>query len=148
VQQDGSVLVTEEHTLSNGWVILVPYQAASADDIQPILEARALRIEARAQQLQRIRDEENNFEMPISRREFRKRFTQVEQEKIAMIYATYTTNTNLTNTQKERIAFSREYLNESDAILLSDPVVIAIVNRYEQFGLIATGRAAQILGIE
>jgi hypothetical protein len=148
VQQDGSVLVTEEHTLSNGLIVTVPYQAANPEDIQDILAARAVAIEEDAQRKARIAAEAHNFEMPLHKSEFRDRYLPEEQGAVALFYATYLQNEQLTVEQKAAITAGIDYYKDAGSIYLSHPLTIAAVQMHEQLGLIAAGRAVQILGIE
>jgi len=148
VQQDGSVLVTEEHALSNGQIVTVPYQAANAEDIQGILAARATKIEEEAQRKERTTAEAHNFEMPLHKSEFRDRYLPEEQGAVSLFYATYLQNEHLTTEQKAAITAGIDYYKDAGSIYLNHPLTIAAVQMHEQLGLIATGRAAQILGIE
>lgn len=148
-QQDGTVLVVEEHELSDGRIITTPpYYAQSEADIQLTLQARAVKIQTELDVKARIEAEANNYEIPLAKSEFRDRYTPEEQGVVEYQYATYLTNELYTAEQKATIAAGRAYFNDVRGVVLTNPLTIAGVQMHEELGWIAAGRANEILGIE
>lgn len=82
---------------------------------------------------------------PVSRilthLEFRRRFTQAER----IAVDNYASNTSLTAAQKATFCTLLEDMRVASGINLDDPGTIMGVKYLEQCGLIAVGRAAEIL---
>lgn len=147
-QQDGTILVVEEHELSDGRIVTQPYYAQTEADIQPILQARASKIQAELDAKARIEAEASNYEIPLTKAEFRDLYTLAEQGAIELQYATYLASENYTTEQKAMIAAGRAYFNDARSVYLSNALTIAGVQLHESLGWIAPGRAAQILAGE
>lgn len=74
---------------------------------------------------------------PLTRREFYKRFTVAEREALENIRATGT------QTQKNKLNAFIEYI--ADGVELDDVYIISSVNLMENAGVIAPGRAVEVL---
>jgi hypothetical protein len=75
----------------------------------------------------------------LSLRDFWRRFTVAEREALQNILATGT------QTQKNKLSAFRDYLTTGGNVELNDDYIIASVNLMETAGILASGRAAQIL---
>lgn len=77
--------------------------------------------------------------------EFRRRFTSDEQELIDEFNATFESNPALTAAQKRKVRTGLKNFDASTHIVKSDPDIPALLGLYTLVGLIASGRAAEIL---
>lgn len=77
---------------------------------------------------------------PVLRlRDFQQRFTQAERE------ALWDVQQNGTATQKKKLGAFRQYLTDAGEADLNDAYIVSSVNLMETAGVIAAGRAAQVL---
>lgn len=77
--------------------------------------------------------------LPITPLEFWQRFTTAEREAVVAMARTGT------ETQKNKISAFKEYVVYGDQVDLDDQNIIDGVNLMESVGLIAAGRAAEVL---
>lgn len=76
---------------------------------------------------------------------FRKRFTPAEQELIDEFNATFESHPGLTAEQKRKVRTGLKNFDSASGVVLSDPAIPAILGLYTLLGLLAEGRAAEIL---
>lgn len=145
VQQDGTTLVTERHADHTGRDYTHSYYAQPGADLDAILAQRANNLGAEIDKREYEAAEALNFVIPLKKDEFRNLYTAEEQAAVSLFYETYLTNTNLTDAQKAQIAAGIQYYRDVTSIYLTHPLTIASVQMHETLGLIAPGRAAQIL---
>jgi hypothetical protein len=145
VQADGSVPITEIHDISDGRVFTFNYNADELTDHQVVLTLRSQRINNELAIREASAQQALNGAIPITKLEFRRRFTFEERMSIDEFNVTYMNNGLLTDEQKKTIRTNLEDYNKATDIVLSDPSTIAGVVMYEQLGLIAQGRAEEIL---
>ncbi|MDD2885279.1 MAG: hypothetical protein PHT48_09575 [Dechloromonas sp.] len=146
-QADGTILVVERHVISDGRIVTKTYYAQNESDIQPIMQAMAVKIQADLDAKARITAEAHNYELPLSRRDFIDRYTLAEQGVIQTQYLTFMSNPNYTDEIKGHIAAGKAYFDAGNSVYLSSPLTIAGVQLHEALGWIAPGRANEILGI-
>jgi len=144
-QQDGKVRTNEVHLLSDGRTITFEYDCAQELDPAVVLQSRAQRINSELATREAAELEAMNGEVPLTKYEFRKRFTAAERYAIDAFNASFESNGALTEEQKAAIRTSQEDYKAAQAVALSDAATIAGVQMYESIGLIAAGRAAEIL---
>lgn len=144
-QGNGTVSVTEKHVYDDGGVYLHPYIAQANWNLQEVAETRAAKMNVEFERREQQFAEAMNFEIPLTKTEFRDRFTTVEQIAIDNFNATYQNNPNLTSEQKAAILSALQHYADTTKVYLSLQKTIDIVNMYEGLGLIAEGRAAEVL---
>ena len=81
----------------------------------------------------------------LTKLEFRRRFTPDEQEGIDEFNATFEGNPDLTAAQKRKVRTGLKNFDASTSIAKSDPDIPLLLDLYTFVGLIAPGRAAEIL---
>lgn len=82
----------------------------------------------------------------LNKYEFRQLFTAAERPAIdAFIEGGYLTNPALTEAQKTQVGDGVRSYNATPFVELNNPDTVTMVNLFEAIGLIATGRAAEIL---
>lgn len=144
-QQDGRISVTERHTYDDGGLYLYPYFAQSDWDLQAVADQRAAAMNAEFARKEAQAAEAMNFEIPLTKTEFRDRFTTTEQIAIDNFNATYQANPGLTAEQKAAILSALEHYRDTTRVYLGLQKTIDIVSLWEALGLIANGRAAEVL---
>lgn len=91
-------------------------------------------------------DDENKANSAIlSKLQFRRLFTTDEQELIDEFNATFESNPLLTAEQKRRVRTGIKNFDASTEINTADPDTPSLLNLYTLTGLIAPGRAAEVL---
>lgn len=145
-EANGVVFVTEKHTFADGDTHLYSYQTASGADTQLAMDLRRQNMNAAILAKEQAEAEAANFEIPITKREFRDKFSQSEQEAIDEFNATYQSSPNLTAQQKRTMQTALARHSEIDKIYMSAPTTIAVVNLFQQLGILSAERAAQVLG--
>lgn len=147
VQADGRTRITETHTLDDGGAPLVfEYDAAGSLDPVLVMQARAERLNAELAARAAALAEAQNGSLGWTRYQFRQRFTPTERIGIdAFNEGGYLTSEALTEPQKAAIKLALADYAVTPYVHLDNPSVIAMVNLYETLGLIAPGRAAEIL---
>ncbi len=146
-QADGRAYVTESHLLSDGRVVQFEYLADEGVDPAAVLHARSQRVESEVQANEAALNEASNGRTPLTKYQFRQRFTYPERIAIDGFHDTYQESGSLTEQQKAAIRTNLEDYRVSGAVYLDNPATIAGVQMYEALGLIAQGRSAEILGI-
>lgn len=144
-QVDGRVPIVETHTFSDGRVVRFEYLATAEIDSQIVMQARADRIQTELNIREASLLEAANGEAPITKYQFRQRFTASERQVIDAFHFTFESNENLTAGQKAAIRTNLEDFYSSLGVYLNNPTTVAGVELYEALGLIAAGRAAEIL---
>lgn len=144
-QVDGSRHVFERHVDHNGKTHDINYLADATLDVDMVLSARAVQLGAAIDARQLADQEAANFEVPLSKYQFRQRFTYDGRLAIDAFNRTFEDNDNLTTEQKAAIRTNLEDFAASGAVYLGNPATVAGVQLYEALGLIAAGRAAEIL---
>lgn len=134
VQASGDRSVHERHTDHNGRTYDVSYFAPASMDIAAVLAARAANIGAEVDAREAVAAEAANFELPISWIDFIDRFTA--QERIAVRAA------RLVDPMIDDFLDLGE---KRGAVLLSSPRLAGALDYMIAAGLIAAGRAAEVL---
>lgn len=144
-QQDGRVSVTERHLYDDGGLYLYPYFAQSDWDLQEVANQRAFNMNAEFSRKELQAAEAMNFELPLTKTEFRERFTTAEQIAIDNFNASYQSNSVLTTEQKAAILSALEHYKDTTRIYLGLQKTIDMVTMYESLGIIASDRASEVL---
>jgi hypothetical protein len=144
-QVDGRIDVTEKHTYDDGATQYISYLASAELDLQLVANLRAENINKQLELKALAEAEAMNFEIPLFKAEFRDRFTTQEQIYIDNFNASYQSNPNLSTEQKAGILSALAYYADAGRVYLSHPKTISFVNMYEQLGILAEGRAAEVL---
>jgi len=144
-QADGRVFVTERHLLSDGRTVEFEYLADDTINRDAVMTARATRIAAQIA----ARDAANGIaaegSAPLTKYQFRQLFTYPERIAIDAFNLSFESNAQLTAEQKAAIRTNLADFAASSAVHLSNPQTMAGVQMYEALGLIAPGRAAEII---
>ena len=142
-QQDGRRYVNETHTGDDGRTY--PFTWLGDEDAQMVLAARAtelnvlLAAQAAAQAVVR------GTRLPLSKLDFRNRFSAAEQENIDAFNASFETNPALTELQIKQIRTANINLNSADSVNLGDQQTIQGVYLYVALGLISAADAEVVL---
>lgn len=145
-QQDGSTSVQERHTDHTGKTYDVSYFASEGMDVNLVLAARAERIGAEIDARALAEAEAVNFVLPVSKVAWRRRFTALEQDAIdAFNGGEYLTHPALDEATKGAIRRGLVLYDATPDINPQDPDTQALLGLYEMLGLIAPGRAAEIV---
>lgn len=143
--QATGVRITERHVDHRGMAYTATYLADSGLDIYLVLTERANRIGAEIDAREMSQAEATNFEVPLTKYQFRQLFTQVEREACDEFNAAFESNASLTAGQKSKIRTGLKDFEASGAVYLSNPAVLELLLLYEAVGKLAAGRAAQIV---
>lgn len=144
-QADGRSYVKERHLLDDGRTIEFEYLAGSSVDPDAVMVERATRLNAELAANEAAAAEAANGSLPLTKYQFRQLRTQEERISCDKFEATYDSNPALTDEQIATIrTFLRDYA-EAQEVRLTDPSTIAGVQLWESLGLIAPGRAEEIL---
>jgi hypothetical protein len=84
----------------------------------------------------------------ITHLEFRRRFTQPEQELSDELEATFETNPMLTPDQKRSLRTGYKNFYAATEVDMSDPAIIPMLWLYEALGILSAGRANQIMTLD
>lgn len=144
-QADGSVAVRETHTLSDGRTSTIDYFCSPDIDPSVVMSQRAARINAELVLSDALGALVSAGKINLTKLQFRRRFTLPERIAVDAFNASYEGNPMLTDEQKAAIRTNLKDYDEAFDIDLSDEGTIAGVQMYEALGLIAPGRAAEIL---
>lgn len=145
-QVDGRSYIVELHTDHEGKTYKVEYLADVGLDINKVMLARAVSMGAAIDLKAAARAEANNFKLPMYKYEFRQLFTQDEKEACDAFNRSFESNENLNDIQKAKIRSGLEDYAAAEMISLSNPFVLGMLSLYEAIGLLATGRAQEIIG--
>lgn len=146
IQVDGRYYVIESHILSDGRIITFEYLADDQINPNAVMLERAARVSAEllVQDASSIEAESGN--LPLTKYQFRQRFTFAERVVIDQFNSgAYLTSEILTAEQKAGMTTMLEDYRAASEVRLSDPATIAAVQMYEGLGLIAPGRAVEVL---
>lgn len=144
-QQDGRNFVVEQHVLSDGRTVLFEYLADQGIDPSAIMSMRAARVQEEIQANEAAVGVASSGTVPWTKFQFRQRFSYAEQLAIDEFNATFETNSLLTPEQKRQIRTGLKNLEASGSVFRDNPATVAGLQLYEALGLIASGRAAEIL---
>lgn len=141
-QANGSRSVLERHTDHQGRTYDVPYFAAPDLDIEQVLSLRAANIGREIDAREAAAAEAAGFRIPLTKYEFRQRFTPAERAACDAFNAGFEAHPALSAEQKSDI---RTGLEDFRAVSEVDPVLaMPMLAMYEALGLLAPGRAAEI----
>ena len=107
---------------------------------------RAVRLSAELLAREAASLEASSGELPLTKYQFRQRFTFPERVAIDQFNGgSYLSSELLTVEQKMAMTTMLEDYKAASEVRLSDPATIAAVQMYEGLGLIAYGRAVEVL---
>ena len=145
LQADGSTRVTESHRISDGRSVDFEYDCPANVDPSVVLTARAARVQSELQANEDALYIASQGAVPWTKYQFRQRFTALERMTIDAFNGSFETNAGLTSEQKAAIRTSLKDFETSGAVYRDNPSTVSGVQMYEVLGLIAPGRAAEIL---
>lgn len=145
-QADGSTSVQERHTDHNGKTYDVSYFAPEGIDINLVVSSRATRIGAEIDAREAADALAADFVLPVSKVAWRRRFTATEQDALdAFNGGEYLTHPALDEPTKGAIRRGLVLYEVTQEVNPQDPDTQALLGLYEMLGLIAPGRAAEIV---
>lgn len=144
-QADGRHRVTERHTLSDGRVLTYDYLRDEGVSADAVMAARAEQISAQLEAERAAREVAGTVRLPLTKLAFESLFSDAEWAAIQQFNATYESMEALTAEQKLAIKRGLHSYGIALDISLDDPRTVAQVTLYEMLGIIAPGRAAEIL---
>lgn len=134
VQADGRALVKERHRDNNGVDHDIEYTAAVGMDTGAVLAARAQKLGVALDMRDAVEAEAVNFDIPLTRIAYVRRFTSAERKAIATAAKS-----------NDDVAEFWNMLSWADGgIHISSPEVQSALQMFEAAGLVGTGRAAII----
>ena len=146
LQADGRYYVTERHLLDDGRSVDFEYLANAQIDPALVMTERAARLAADLQAQEASSAEAANGVIPLTKYQFRQRFTFQERVAIDQFNGgAYLTSELLTAEQKAGMTTMLEDYKAATEVRLTDPATIAAVQMYEGLGLIVAGRASEVL---
>lgn len=145
-QQDGRRYTKERHLLDDGRSVDFEYLADDQINPNAVMTERAARLTAELQAQEASSAEAANGVIPLTKYQFRQRFTFPERVAIDQFNGgAYLVSDALTVEQKAGMTTMLEDYKAATEVRLDDPATISAVQMYEGFGLIAPGRAGEIL---
>ena len=145
-QQDGRRYINERHLLDDGRSVDFEYLADDLVNPVLVMTERAARLSAELQAQEASSAEAANGVIPLTKYQFRQRFTFPERVAIDQFNGgAYLVSDALTSEQKAGMTTMLEDYKAATEVRLDDPATISAVQMYEGFGLIAQGRAGEIL---
>lgn len=145
-QQDGRRYIKERHLLDDGRSVDFEYLADAQINPVLVMTERAARLSAELQAQEASSAEAANGVIPLTKYQFRQRFTFPERVAIDQFNGgAYLASDALTSEQKAGMTTMLEDYKAATEVRLDDPATISAVQMYEGFGLIAPGRAGEIL---
>lgn len=145
-QQDGRRYIKERHLLDDGRSVDFEYLADDQINPDVVMTERAVRLAAELLSQEAATIEASNGELPLTKYQFRQRFTFPERVAIDQFNGgTYLTSELLTAEQKAGMTTMLEDYKAATEVRLTDPATIAAVQMYEGLGLIVAGRASEVL---
>lgn len=144
-QVDGTVSIRESHLLSDQSIVSFDYFAAESVDPNTVMTLRAQRLQADLEAQAVNETESQNGTIHLTKLQFRRLFTFPERMAIDQFNATFESNPMLSDEQKALVRTSLNDYDVAEGVYLNDPATVAGVQLYETLGLIAAGRAAEIL---
>ena len=146
VQADGRRYIKERHLLDDGRSVDFEYLADAQINPGAVMTARAARLSTELQAQDAASAEAANGVIPLTKYQFRQRFTFPERVAIDQFNGgAYLVSEALTAEQKAGMTTMLEDYKAATEVRLDDPATISAVQMYEGFGLIAQGRAGEIL---
>lgn len=142
-QADGRRYVRETHTDDLGQTY--EFEWLGAQDADPVLSARAALL---TKQIRAQREAETlvlGTSLPLTKLQWERLFTDAEWDAAQTFNAGFESIAELTNEQKIKIRRGLREYTLADYVSKTDPSTVALVGIYEAFGVIAPGRAAEIL---
>lgn len=144
-QTDGRRYVRETHTLDDGKTVDFDYLADDTIDPSTVLAARAARLNAEIAAQDSALLIANNGALPLTKLQFRRLFTSAEQKAIDRFNVQFESHPGLSEDQKDEIRSGLQNYKAAQDVNLGDLATVAAVQMYEALGLIALGRALEIL---
>jgi hypothetical protein len=144
-QKDKRIPVIESHLLSDGRVIIFYYLADESVDVETVLSLRAIRVATELARREEAETIAKDGEIPLTKLEFRNRFTELEQMQIDAFNAGFESHPSLSTEQKAGIRTALKNLDSAQDVRLTDPRTIAGVNMYVALGMLSSKRAEEIL---
>lgn len=145
-QADGRCYITESHFLSNGEVRTFEYLAGAEVDTALVMQLRAENLAAELAAQEVAAGLATLGETPLTKLEFRRRFSPAEMRRIDAFNAMFESHPALTDEQKADIRTALKNYEVANEVLLSDPDTQAGVMMYEALGMLDyAGRAQEIL---
>ena len=145
-QQDGRRFIKESHLLDDGRSVDFEYLADEQINPTAVMTERAVRLAAELLSQEAATIEASNGELPLTKYQFRQRFTFPDRVAIDQFNGgTYLTSELLTAEQKAGMTTMLEDYKAATEVRLTDPATIAAVQMYEGLGLIVAGRASEVL---
>ena len=145
-QADGRERVTESHLLADGRVVSFEYLADASVDKELVLSLRAERVSAEISAREQAESIAAQGTVALTKLQFRRLFSPIERVSIDAFNAGFEAHPALTDEQKAGIRTALADYTVASDIRLDDEATIAALYMYEALGLIAAGRAAEILG--
>jgi hypothetical protein len=146
LQADGRRYIKERHLLDDGRSVDFEYLADAQINPVMVMTERAARLSAELQAQEASSAEAANGVIPLTKYQFRQRFTFPERVAIDQFNGgVYLVSDALTAEQKASITMMLEDYKAATEVRLSDPATIAAVQMYEGLGLIVAGRASEVL---
>lgn len=145
VQADGRRYVYERHTFDNGGFVEYTYMADETIDPAIVMAARAARLNAEMAAKEAALMIASDGALPLTKLQFRRLFSADEQKAIDRFNIQFESRSDLTDGQKDSVRSGLENFKVVQDVSLSDPATQQAVMTYEALGLIAPGRAAEIL---
>lgn len=134
--------VIERHTDHNGKSYDVTYLAEVGVDTDAVLLARAAKLGAEIDSREEAELIASNFSIPLTKYQFRQRFTQEERMACDAFNISFESHPLLTDDQKAFIRTGLEDFKVAEAV--DPPKAMPLLQMYEALGLIGSDRAAEI----
>ena len=145
-QKDGREDVTEYHTLNDGRIITFNYLADGKVNKELVLRLRAQRVTEELLEQKQAEEIAAQGTVALTKLQFRRLFSPEERIQIDAFNMSFETHPLLSKDQKASIRTALADYNVASDIRLDDAATIAALYMYESLGLIAFGRAKEILG--
>ena len=142
-QQDGRRYVNETHTDDAGRTYQFTW--LGNEDARMVLTARAVELNILLAAQAAAQLVVHGTRLPLSKLDFRNRFSVTDQENIDAFNATYETNPALTPEQVKQIRTANINLSNADSVNLGDQQTIQGVYLYVALGLISAADAEAVL---
>lgn len=143
VQADGRQTVVETHLLSDGRDFQFEYLSDGKFDINTVMSLRAERINTSLAAREAEAQEAANGEIPLTKYEFRQRFSKEEKEALDEFNTAFERHPGLSPEQKKEIRSALKDLDAAQVVYISKAQ--AGVQMYAALGLLSAERAAEIL---
>lgn len=141
-QADGRVYIVERHTDHNGASYDHEYLADAGADVALVMALRAQNIGAEIDAREAAEQAASGFSIPLSKYQFRLRFTQAERLACDAFNAGFEAHPGLSEGQRAAIRTGLADFNAATSV--QPQLALPILQLYEALGLIGPGRAAEI----